>query len=178
MDATATLRHLEEEATARIRAAFASTEAPPCSEFENHCCPECEEIAARFAGLRWEEITVATLRSPLNPPIALLAPAAFRYCLPALMLGCIEAPMELDCLPQEVIGWLSPPNGKATAQDGERLSGLTGARADAILAFLRVFELREKMDSGLPDETVEYAPVPRPLERAIRYWTMQVGPAR
>lgn len=77
---------------------------------------------------------------------------------------------ELDVIPDSLIGILSPPNEKATGRTAERLHFNT-AQAGAILAFLRVLEVRERIDSGLPDDALEFAPVTRPLARAIRYWT-------
>jgi hypothetical protein len=110
------------------------------------------------------------------PAISLLTPAAFRYYVPALMLACIENPRELDVLPDSLIGSLSPPNEKATGFFAER-SSFAGAQAGAILAFLRVFELRQRIDSGLPEDALEHAPVARPLARAIRYWTRRADAA-
>jgi hypothetical protein len=163
------LRRLEDEAKANIRAAFASSEEPSPSKVENNHCPECQETAALFAGRRWDEVSVASLLNP-RPSISLLTPAAFRYYVPALMLACIEAPRELDVVPDSLIGSLSPPNAKATGHTAERLS-FTRTQAGAVLAFLRVFELRQRIDSGQAEDTLQRTLVTRPLARAIRYWT-------
>jgi uncharacterized protein DUF6714 len=176
MTAAATLRRLEETATASIRAAFVGTAEPSRAEMRNDHCPECRETSAYFAGQRWEEITVATLVLA-KPSVALLTPAAFRYYLPALMLRCIEARLELDVLPESVIGNISPPNAKATGFADERLRDFTAAQVTAVLAFLRVFEMREKIDSGASEEALEFTPVHRPLARAIRYWTARAESA-
>ncbi len=61
MTAATTLRHMEEEAAANIRAAFASSAEPSPADVQNNHCPECQETSARFAGKRWEDITAATL---------------------------------------------------------------------------------------------------------------------
>jgi hypothetical protein len=176
MIAAATLRRLEEEATASIRAAFAAIRPDP-AEVRNEHCPECLETSARFAGERWEDITVATLLRAPRPSVSLLTPAAFRYYLPALMLGCIEAPLELDVMPDEVIGSLSPPNARATGWMDERLRDFTPAQAAAILSFLLVFEMREKIENAPSEETLEWAPVRKPLARAIRFWIARAEPA-
>jgi hypothetical protein len=170
MAAVATLRRLEEEATATIRAAFASSREPSPAEMQNDHCPECRETSARFAGQRWKDITVATLLRAPRPSVSLLTSAAFRYYLPALMLGCIEGPLELDVMPDEVIGNLSPPNAKATGSVDQRLRDFTAAQAAAILSFLRVFEMREKIENAPSEETLEWATVRKPLARAIRFW--------
>lgn len=169
MGAAEALLRLEGEAKASIRTAFASSEDPSPSEIEDNHCPECRETAMRFAGRPWDQISVATLLNP-RPEISLLTPAAFRYYVPALMLACIEAPRELDVVPDSLIANLSPPNAKATGDTAERLN-FTPDQARAIVAFLRVFELRQRLESGLPEDMLEFAPVTRPLARAIRYWT-------
>jgi hypothetical protein len=161
MGVAETLRRLEDEARANIRTAFASSEEPSPSQVENNHCPECQETAARFAGRPWDQISVATLLNP-RPSIGLLTPAAFKYHVPALMLACIEAPHELDVLPDSLIASLSPPDAMATGDAAERLN-FTAAQSGAIVAFLRVFELRQRIDSGLAEDTLELAPVTRPL---------------
>jgi hypothetical protein len=177
MAAAATLRPLEEKATASIRAAFASIAEPSPADMQNDHCPECQETSARFAGQRWEDITVATLLLAPKPSIGLLTPAAFRYYLPALMVRCIEAPRALDVMPDAVIGKLSPPNAKATGRTGERLRDFTAPQAAAILSFLRVFEMRERIENAASEETLESAPVRKPLARAIKYWTTRAESA-
>jgi hypothetical protein len=177
MTAAETLHRLEETATANIRTAFAATAEPDRAEVQNDHCPECQETAGRFAGRRWEEITVATLLLYPKPSVALLTPSAFRYYLPALMLRCIEAHRALDVLPDEIVGDLSPPNAKTAGRVDERSRDFSAAQVAAILAFLRVCEMREKIESGA-EEALEWAPVSKPLARAIRYWTARAESAR
>jgi hypothetical protein len=177
MTAAATLRHLEEEATASIRAAFASIAEPSPADMQNEHCPECKETSARFAGKRWEDITVATLLLSPKPSVGLLTPVALRYYLPALMVRRIEAPRTLDVMPDEVIGQLSPPNAKATGRTDERLRDFTAPQAAAILAFLRVFEMRERIENAASEETLEWAAGSKPLVRAIKYWTVRAESA-
>jgi hypothetical protein len=177
MTAATTLRHLEKEATASIRAAFASTTEPSPAHVQNHHCPECQETSARFAGKRWEDITVATLLLAPKPSISLLTPAAYRYYLPALMVCCIEAPGPLDGRPDELIGCLSRPNAEATAGIDERLRDFTASQVAAILSFLHVCEMREKIENSPSEEALEWATVRKPLARAIRYWTARAESA-
>jgi hypothetical protein len=177
MTVAETLRRLEETATASIRVAFADTVVPGPAEVRNDHCPECQETAGRFAGRRWEEITVDTLLLYPKPSIGLLTPGAFRYYLPALMLRCIEAHRALDVLPDAVVAAISPPRAKATSRVEEELRDFTAAQVVAILAFLRVCEMREKLESGASEETLEWTPVDKPLARAIRYWTARAESA-
>lgn len=176
MAAAATLRRLEDEATASIRGAFASAPQPAPVDVQNDHCPECQATAACFAGKRWQDVTVATLLDP-RPSPALLTPAAFRYYLPAFMIGCIEAPRALDVIPNDVIGQLAPPNAKTTGRTGDCLHDITVPQAAAILSFLRIFEMRERIENAASEETLEWAHVSRPLARAIAYWTARAASA-
>jgi hypothetical protein len=168
------LRQLERGAQAAIRAAFPDEDPPPSEELENPHCPECSEVAARFSGKRWVDMTVADLAG--NPPVTLLTASAFRYYLPALMLRCVEAPGALDCLPEAVMSMLSPPNGKPGAILAELRQRLDEAQRIAVCAFLAVLEAREKMDR-YPPEAFESAPASKPLARAISYWSRREGRA-
>jgi hypothetical protein len=80
-------------------------------------------------------------------------------------------------MPDEVIGQVSPPNAKATGRTGERLRDFTAPQAAAILSFLRVFEMRERIENAASEETLESAPVRKPLARAIKYWTTRAESA-
>jgi hypothetical protein len=141
----------------------------------NDHCPECAETNAIFAGKRWEEIVVADLAG--NPAVSLLTAAGFRYYLPALMLRCVEAPEEGDCLPAGMIGMLSPPNGKPSARLAELLGGFDQAQVAAVRAFLDVFEAREKMNR-YPPEAFDFAPASKELSRAIAYWSDHIEKLR
>ncbi len=162
------LDKLVREAVAAIHAAFPDAPPPSPAEMHGDHCPECIATNAVFAGRRWQEITVADLAR--NLPVSLLTPAAFRYYLPALMLRSVEAPGLLDCVPEGVVGSLSPPNGKPSEDMAAVYATFDEAQIRAIVAFLRVFEAREKLD-GYPPEAFEWAPVSRSLARAIDYWS-------
>lgn len=169
------LNRLREEAERAIRGAFPEGEAPTSDAMRNDHCPECEETAARFTGKRWSSIAVADLVG--NPAPAFLTAPAFRYYLPAMMLLSMESPVELDCLPDGVIGELSPKGTAISSNDAERLL-FTPAQARAIVKFLRFFELREKLEwsePDWPDEAVLAVPTERPLARAIEFWTARAS---
>jgi len=169
------LDRLWQEAVRAIRAAFPEAEAPSPTAMRNDHCPECQETAARFAGKRWSAIAAGDLLG--NPaPGALTAPG-FRYYLPAIMLLSMEFPVELDCLPDGVIGELSPMGTSVSAKDAERLR-FTQAQSQAILAFLRFSELRKKLDwaqPDWPDEAILGVPTERPRERAIEFWSARAS---
>jgi hypothetical protein len=97
--------------------------------------------------------------------------AANRACPP---WGASSGARHTAPAKRPVLGQLSPPNAKST---GERLRDFTAPQAAAILAFLRVFEMRERIENAASEETLEWAAIPKPLTRAIKYWTARAEPA-
>jgi hypothetical protein len=169
------LSRLRQEAERAIRAAFPEGEAPSPTAMRNDHCPECRETAARFTGKLWSEILASDLLG--NPTPGSLTVSGFRYYLPAMMLLSMEFPVELDCLPDGLIGALSPKGRSLSAKDAERLR-FTQAQARAIVAFLRFFELRKKLDwsqPDWPDEVILAVPTERPLDRAIEFWSARAS---
>jgi hypothetical protein len=169
------LNRLRQEAERAIRSAFPDDEAPSPADMGNDHCPECQETAARFIGKRWSALAAGDLLG--NPEPGLLTAPGFRYYLPAMMLLSMECAAELDCLPDGVIGVLSPKGTPISVKDAERLR-FTRAQAQAIVGFLRFFELRKKLDwsePDRPDEAILAVPTERPLERAIALWTARAS---
>ncbi|HVH46379.1 MAG TPA: DUF6714 family protein [Labilithrix sp.] len=162
------LRERENHAVASIEAAFPLDAPPTASEMQNDHCPECAEVSALFAGRRWDDIRVVDLVG--NPSVSFLTGAGFRYYLPALMLRCIEAPVEVDCVPLSVLGRLSPPGGKPNAKLAELRASFDPARIGAVHAFLLVLEAREKID-WYPPEAFDSVPPSKGLARALAYWS-------
>jgi len=165
------LERMKGDAERAIRAAFPVEAVPSPDDLRNDHCPECAETAARFAGKAWPDINLDDVRG--NPAPALLNAAGFRYYLPAMMLLAMSFTREVDCLPDGLIGMLSPKGPSLSAKDVER-GRFTHAQAEAILAFLRFFELQRKVEWSQPDwptEAILSAPTERPLERAIEYWS-------
>jgi hypothetical protein len=152
-----------------IEAAFPAVPSPRPEDVQSDHCPECTETAARFAGRTWPEIKASDLAG--NPSPSLLTPRAFHYYLPALMLQCLKARRELDCLPMSLVSALSPAGGKPSAHVRAKLSGFTADQVGAILSFLRHFEATE-MEEGLEDRSRR-----RVLARALRYWSALAGEA-
>jgi hypothetical protein len=169
------LNRLHQEAERAIRSAFPDDEAPSPAAMRNDHCPECQETAARFTGKRWCALAAGDLLG--NPAPGFLSAPGFRYYLPALMLLSMEFPVELDCLPEGVIGVLSPKGTSPSSKDAERLR-FTRAQAHAIVGFLRFYELRKKLEwsqPDWPDEAILAVPTERPLERAIEFWTARAS---
>ncbi len=168
MAARTDLRALEREAAEAIRAAFPDLDPLAETELESTHCEECQDVSAMFRGKRWTDVTTADLAG--NPPVSLLNVTAFVYFLPALMLRSVEAPEQLDCVPTEVLGALSPPNGKPSRKLAEVKRRFSLAQRAAVRAFLAVCETREKIDE-YPPEAFDSVPASKPLARAIAYWS-------
>ncbi|MBX7112752.1 MAG: hypothetical protein K1X64_00360 [Myxococcaceae bacterium] len=165
------LNALKEIAVEAIRRAFPVGDAPPDALMRNDHCSECQETVDRFVGKRWPEIGVCDLAG--NPGPSLLTAVGFRYYLPVMMLRAMEAPRELDCFPDSVIGELSPAGSKLNTHSGNRLNDFTADQVHAILAFLRFFESSEKVAAAKddwPKEAIATIPISRPLSRALKYW--------
>jgi hypothetical protein len=148
-------RAVKRAAIAAILEAFPDEDPPSPAQMRNDHCQECRDTNAILLGKRWQEVTVDDLRH--NLPVSLLTTDALRYYLPALMLRSLEAPRELDCLPDSVVSVLSPPSGKPTPERAAIFRALTPLKVVAIREFLRVRALYEQQLS-------------KPLKRALRYW--------
>jgi len=162
------LRGLESKALTAIRSGFPRGIPPTAADMRNDHCPECQGTAALFASKHWDDVTASDLAH--NPALTLLTEAGVRYYLPALMVLCVEAPGALDCVPSGVVGLLSPPNGKPSARLAEMHRSFDDAQRAAVAAFLEVAAAREKWDR-FPPEAFDTAPVSKPLQRAIAYWS-------
>jgi hypothetical protein len=170
------LQELREQALKAVRSAFPVEEPPTADKVRNHHCPEREETSEIFFGRRWTHITVEDLMG--NPALSLLTCAAFRYYLPALMIHSIEAPVELDCIPDDLVALLSPSRGSMNEHVAERLTGFPTHEVQAILSFLRFFQARELakewVGTGVPSDDISGLPTSKVLTRAIEYWTKQL----
>jgi hypothetical protein len=170
-----TLEDLRNAATRKIEEAFPEGVPPSADAMRNsHCC-ECEETTALFLGKRWARVAVSDLLH--NPAPSLLTAAGFRYYLPAMMVRSMEAPRELDLFPDSVISLLSPPRGAMDDFYARRLEGFSRAQAEAIRAFLGVFERLQEDEwagAGMTPEAFEDMPLTVQLKRAIDYWTVRI----
>src|SRR5579871_1587416 len=117
---TVDVEAVKRDAERAIRAAFSVTEAPSAEAMRNDHCPECAQTSARFVGKRWSDLAAEDLEG--NPAPGCLTAAGFRYYLPAMMLLSLEHPRRLDCLPDGLVGELSPKGTFLAGRDAERLS--------------------------------------------------------
>jgi hypothetical protein len=82
--------HNATELSTKIRAVF-SDDPPVGFPIAPHQCGECARIEADFHGKCWSEVSLDTLKYHFDS-LPLLSPEAFKYYLPAFMLGAIADP--------------------------------------------------------------------------------------
>lgn len=135
----------------QIRAAFADTVMPDATALVTCPCDECSGIKRRFANKHWTEITDPRNFHMMDVSLALMTPDAFRFYLPAFLLGDL---LQLgDPEKRTQIGYVScftpPPTEGATAENwlaatGEtymefflkRVRGFTPEQKEAIRAYI------------------------------------------
>jgi hypothetical protein len=128
--------------------------------------PECRAVADAFRGVDWRDVTIAMVRDH-KEALPLFTPGAFRYFLPAYLIGCLDAPAEVDVALDGVVFNLTPPSRAARqATFGARAQLFSAAERAAIVAFL------EWMDAG---EIADWAsagmePPERRAKPALAYW--------
>lgn len=159
------MNSLAQTAKTKIRDAFANAEYPGDDNLvtDGGCDPGCREIAAAFRGKAWDSISTQMVRE-YNGALPLLTPAAFRYYLPAYLLGCIDSRQKVDFAWDSVITHLTPPWKSEFFT--ERAEGFMDLQADALVAFLRFVDDAEWAEDWEPPPK---SPASR-VRRAPAYW--------
>lgn len=133
--------------------------------------PECAEIVRAFTGMRWQDVSVETVRR-FKDALPLFTPEAFGFYLPAYMVACIDAPHEVDVALDSVLFRLTPPlpaSGWRWDFFQARVQGFKALQVDAIRSFLALMNQRE-----LADWAHEGKIPPRErIGRAIDFWAIQ-----
>ena len=130
--------------------------------------PECREIATAFRGRDWRTVSLQTLRENAEA-LPLLSPSAFRYYLPAYMIGCAEAYYDLDVVPDSVVFHLTPPKERMGWEwefFWSRVQDFTAAQRHAIRLFLELMEHYECCDWASED----MAPPEDGAKFAVEFW--------
>lgn len=133
----------------QIRSAFANMETPSAESLVSCPCPECQGVKRRYAGKHWTEITDPLFFRMFDDSFALLDAAAFRFYLPAFLLGDLLNLGPVDKRARDYTFFLTPPcaSHRQVAPDPaeaeyevlklEHLSGFTAEQKDVIRAYLR-----------------------------------------
>lgn len=96
---------------AKIREAFEDAPYPGDESLvadQSDYDPESRVIANAFKGKDWRDVSLEMLRNHADA-LPLFTPAAFRYYLPAYMIGCVDSYYDLNVAPGAVLFNLTPP---------------------------------------------------------------------
>lgn len=162
---------LAQTARTKIREAFGGSEYPGDDNLvrDSGHDPECRELAAAFRGKAWESISTQMIRGHKDA-FPLFTPAAFRYYLPAYLLGCIDARSEVDVAWDSVIFHLAPPS--KSVRFTERAEGFTDLQADALVSFLELVDAAGWVEDWEPPPKSQAARA----RRALEYWRLRARP--
>jgi hypothetical protein len=110
--------------------------------------PECMEIVSAFKGEDWKNISVEMLRNYADA-LPLFTPSAFRYYLPAYMLGAVDSYYALDVALDNVLFNLTPPK-KRSGWEWDffwaRAQQFNEEEREAIRSFLELMDHYERAD--------------------------------
>jgi hypothetical protein len=104
--------------------------------------PESSEIANAFKGKDWRDVSVEMLRSYAEA-LPLFTPAAFRYYLPAYMIGCVDSRYAVDVALDSVLFNLTPPKDRSGWEWDffwTRAQRFSKREREAIRSFLELME--------------------------------------
>jgi hypothetical protein len=116
----------------QIETAFASTRSPGEGFHDISASEQDEGIVDYFRATTWRGHSVAALRHH-SAALSFFTGPAFRYWLPAFMLGSLEDAKTADVIPESIASKM---------QEAERLNLFTAAELRAIAAFLLDFARR------------------------------------
>jgi hypothetical protein len=130
--------------------------------------PECREIESAFKGKDWRDVSVEMVRDHKDA-LPLFTPAAFRYYLPAYMIGCVESPREVDVALDSVLFNLTPPkkhSGWQWDRFWARAQQFDEHEREAIRSFLELMEQDEIEDWA----SAGMKPPKSRVKSALAYW--------
>lgn len=108
-----------------LREAWQGVTPPPLDQITSHECPECDEIAAFFGGRPWSDFVDVDALRYNECALALFAPVAFHYYLPAFIRATLDDPVRADLIPGSIVSSLGLEFGPAGR---ERLRWFTPAQ--------------------------------------------------
>jgi hypothetical protein len=136
--------------------------------------PEGTAIASAFRGKEWEDVSVEMLRSHADA-LPLFTPAAFRYYLPAYMIGAIDHFYDLGVALDGVLFNLRPPEERSGWEWDffcARSQQFEETEREAIRSFLELMHRYELADWG--SEGIE--PPRDRVGPALDFWAARLRP--
>lgn len=97
---------------------------------------ECNQVAEAFRGKHWSEVTPEILLYH-NQAHFFFSPEAYRFYLPAYLIGIVAHYNEIDAAAGSIIFSLRRPKSKADIEFyRQRMAGLTEAQVRAVISCL------------------------------------------
>jgi len=133
-----------------------------------------EAIEEDLVGIRWQDVTFQHLWD-LRGGMYFLKPDAFRYYLPAFLLGILQFANRLDAFPETFIPFLIPPSPSISFDKyniEERLflalDTLSAEQKELVgLCLKMIAEVYPESDWSLLE-------TPKALDQAIAYWSLYI----
>jgi len=161
-----------DEVKRKIIEAFGATPRPGDEDLvtdQSGCDPESREIVSAFKGKDWRGVSVEMLREHRDA-LPLFTPAAFRYYLPAYMIGCVDLSYDLDVVFDNTLFNLTPPKERGGWEWDffwARARQFNERERDAIKAFLELIDQYERTDWA----TLGREPMEDRVGPAFDFWT-------
>jgi len=143
--------NLQQIVEGKILAGFDATPYPGDDALvtnQSGCDPESEEVFSDFRGKSWKEVPIEILRKH-KEALPLLTPRAFRYYLPAYMIGCVDSFYDVDVVLDSVLFNLTPPEPRRGWEWNffrERAEQFNEQERDAITSFLELMDRYQRAD--------------------------------
>lgn len=143
--------NLKQDVHTKILEAFASTPYPGDEALvadQSGYDPECNEICSAFKGKNWKDISVEMVNEH-KEALPLLTPGAFRYYLPAYMIGCVNSYYDVDVALDSVLFNLTPPQPRSGLEWNSfwtRAQQFNEQESDAIKSFLELMHQYQRAD--------------------------------
>ncbi len=163
---------LTQQVTRQIEEAFADT---PYPGDENMSTSATEGLDEDFHSKHWRDVPLKSLFTHRGD-LMFFTPAAFRFYLPAFMLGVLKHNSEVDTLGYNLIAHLSPdpyrglpdpPKLDFESRLKQRTADFTSDEATAVLAFLKSYRV-------LHSENFEQSLYGDLLDGALPFWEVKV----
>jgi len=138
-----------DELKSTIRRAFADTPYPSGKLTDTY---DDEGVSEYFAGKKWENLNVADLRRHYVA-LSFLEPQAFRYFLPAFMLGELSDPETADLIGESIVFHFARPEAFWVETYEKRIALFTKMEKEAIMHFMDYMQ----STYGLFEDQVKYA---------------------
>ena len=133
---------------------------------------EYRDILSAINSKAWQDVSVEMVRNHAAEALIFLTPTAFRYYLPAYMIGCVEAYYDVDIALDSVLFNLTPPKERSGWEWDffwVRVQQFNEHEKKAITLFLELmkqYEIDDWASAGLE-------PPENRVTSALNFWIMR-----